>query len=468
MTAAPIAFQSSQGRYHFEGTTQLVNAYAEKRGEDAKAPLSVLPCDGIVELVSSTAGPCRGMIYMEDLDKLYSVHSSTINRVTNSSGTYTATRIGTIPGTDAVELARNQKTDPQLIVRSDAGIQCVESDSVTYALDDDLPDDVVTAEYVSGYHAYGEENRKFTLSSLNSAKVIDALDFATFEQQAGKLIRIKEHAGEMIGFCSRWTEFWRNVSDQDFPFAPIAFRSRGLMSADAVVACDNTLMFPGDDGIVYRLNNYEPARISNHHVERMIQGDASQSAILGFGWSRGGHAFASFSGTDWTRCYDASTGAWHSRESYGSSKWRARYAVQAWGKTIVGDSLSGKLGYLDSNTYTEFGDPIVWKIISPPLHVFPNGAIVDAFHMDIATGYGLLSGQGSDPKVMLRVSKDGGNTFGQYRELGLGATGKYATRVTARRLGAFGPRGIVFEISISDPVARALVATDIELRPLKR
>jgi hypothetical protein len=468
MTAVPIAFQSNQGRYRFEGTTELVNAYAEQRGKDAKAPLSVLPADGIIELVDEAPGPGRGLIYMEDLDKLYAVHPSSIYRVTNAAGVFTATRIGTIPGIDHVQLSRNQKADPQLIVRSDAGVQVVESDSVAFVTDDDLPDDVVTAEYVSGYHAYGEENRKFTLSALNSAKVIDSIDFATFEQKAGKLIRIVESNGEMVGFCSKWMEFWRNIADEDFPFVPMGFKNKGLMSADAVVSIDNTLIFPGDDGIIYRLNNYDPARISNHHVERMIQDDADHAGILGFGWSRGGHAFANFTGTDWSRSYDAATQSWHSRQSYGRTTWRARHAVQAWGKTIVQDAISGKLGYLDSDTYTEYGGTMVWQVISPPMHAFPNGLRIDAFHMDLATGYGTLSGQGSSPKVMLEVSRDGGNTFGGYRELELGATGKHAVRVTARRLGMVGPKGVVFRISISDPVVRALVGTDIETTILKR
>jgi hypothetical protein len=110
---------------------------------------------------------------------------------------------------------------------------------------------------------------------------------------------------------------------------------------------------------------------------------------------------------------------------------------------------------------------MIWGVDSPPMHIFPNGGIIDAVHFDLATGYGTLSGQGSSPKVMLQISKDGGNTFGNYRELDLGIRGKYATRVTARRLGKFGPKGAVFRLRISDPVVRALVNVDIETRPLK-
>lgn len=463
-----IAFQSSEGQYNFEGVAQLINAYAEKRGPDAKAPLSVVPCDGIVELSDEAPGFCRGMIYMEDLDALYSLHPSSCYKTTYDGATFTTTRIGTVPGVDQVQLSRNQKADAEITIKTDAATYVLSSDSIAAQTDTDFPADVVTADYVGGYTVVGRENRIFNISGINTSLIWDALDFATFEQRAGKLVKVHENAGELIGFCSSWMEFWRDTGGADFPFTPIAFKSRGLKAANAVVRCDNTLMFPGDDGIVYRLNNYDPARISTHSVERLISGDANAEDMIGFGWTHDGHAFANFTGTDWSRCYDAATGVWHSRKSYGYDTWRGRHAVAAWNKIIVGDAISGKLGYLDRQTYTEFGDPMVWGVDSPPLHVFPNGAIIDAVHFDLATGYGTLSGQGSDPKIMLEISKDGGATFGQYRELSLGVRGKYATRVTARKLGKFGPKGVVFRLRISDPVARGLVNVDLEIRPLKR
>lgn len=464
MTAAPIAFRSNAGRYNFIGVPQLINAYAEQQGDDAKAPLAVLPCDGLVEFADTEAGPCRGMIYLEDLDRAYSIHPSSAYRI-DSDGT--ATRIGTVPGIDPVQLSRNQKADVQIVVQSEAGAQVIESDSLSFVIDSDLPDPV-SADYVNGYTVYGIEDRRFFLSSLNSSKLIDALDFATFQQKAGKLLKVMGDRGELFGFCTSWTEVWRDVGNADFAFQPLSTIQRGAAAKNAILSCDNTLMFPGNDRIIYRLNNYDPARISTHSIERLLQDDMALEDMIGFSWSRGGHAFANFTGSDYSQCFDASTGAWHTRQSYGYDKWRAQHSMAAFGKTIVGDSQSGKLFYLDSDTYTEDGGTMVWGVDSPPLHVFPNGAIVDAVHFDLATGYGTLAGQGSDPKVMLQISTDGGNTFGQYRELELGVRGTHSARVTARRLGKFGPKGIVFRLRISDPVVRALVACDVELRPLKR
>jgi hypothetical protein len=468
MTAVNIAFQSSEGRYKFEGVAQLINGYAEKRGPDAKAPLSVVPCDGIVEIDNEATGPIRGMIYLEDLEKLYHVHSSSCFKTTYDGSTFTTVRIGTVPGIDQVQLARNQNASPQISVQSASGVQFISSDSLSYSADVDFPTDVVTAENANNYQLYGKADRTWFISSVNEAKTIDPLDFSTFEQKAGKLVRIVEHAGEVFGFCSSWFEPWRKTTDPDFPFSPMGARDVGLGAKNSVVRCDNSLLWIGHDGVVYRLNNYDPLRISTHSVERLISADTSISDAIGFSWSHDGHAFANFTGSNYSRCYDAATGVWHSRESYGYSKWRARYSTRAFDRVIVGDSLTGKIGYLDKDTYTEFGEPMVWGVDSPPLHVFPNGGVVSALHLDLATGYGTLSGQGSDPKIMLQVSTDGGNTFGQYRELSLGVRGKYATRVTARNLGQFGPKGIVFRLRISDPVARGLVGTDVEVKPFKR
>ncbi len=467
MTAIPVAFESKAGKYNFLGTTQLINAYAEKQGKDAKSVLAVIPSDGIIEATDDAPGPCRGLIFLEDLSVLYSVHPSSVYKVMYDGSVFTSARVGTIPGIDPVQLSRNQNASPEIVVHSDAGDQIIASDSVSYILDDDVFDNIVTAEYVSGYTVLGSVDRRYQISSLNDSTLYDGLDFATFEQRAGKLVRIVESAGEMVGFCSSWLEFHRNVADPDFPFAPISFKSRGLKAANAVVRCDGTLMFPGDDNNIQRLNNYDPQIIGTNEISRLIRDDVNAEDMLGFGWELDGHAFANFTGTDWSRCYDAATGVWHSRQSYGMDTWRVRHTAKAWGKVIVGDGISGKLGYLDNETFTEYGNPMIWGVDSPPMHVFPNGAIVDAVHFDVATGYGTLSGQGSNPKIMLQVSRDGGNTFGGYRELELGVTGKHATRVTARRLGKFGPKGIVFRLRISDPVARAISLADVELRPLK-
>lgn len=461
---APIAFRSNRGRYQFIGDAQLINAYPEEMGPDAKDVLAVIPNEGLVQFANTTAGPCRGMIFLPDLELVYTVHPSIIYKI-NSAGT--ATSVGVMPGIDAVQMSRNQKAAPQIVIQGTFGTRVVENDVVYTVTDPDFPTDVISADVSNDYAVYGVEDRSFYISDINDARSIPG-DFDIFDQEAGKLIRVQEDNGELIGMRDRGMEWWRNTGNADFPFERLTTRSGGLLARNAVMRSNGTLIYPADDNNVYRQNNYNREKISTNEVTRLIEADASPSTIFGFSYDRQGHQFACLTGSNWTRCYDSATGAWHARESYHQTTWRARHSVRAFGKTLVGDALTGKIFYLDKDTYTEDGGLFVWKVISPPLHVFPNGAILDAVHFDLATGYGTLTGQGSNPLVMLRTSTDGGNQFGNYRELSLGITGNKHVRVTARRLGKFGPKGVVFDLSISDPVVRALVGCDVEIRPLKR
>jgi len=83
------------------------------------------------------------------------------------------------------------------------------------------------------------------------------------------------------------------------------------------------------------------------------------------------------------------------------------------------------------------------------------------FELDLERGQGLARGQGSDPIVMLRLSRDGGQTWGEEMRLHAGALGAYTQRVIARRLGQ--ARDTVFEVTVSDPIAWSLVGAWLDL-----
>lgn len=85
------------------------------------------------------------------------------------------------------------------------------------------------------------------------------------------------------------------------------------------------------------------------------------------------------------------------------------------------------------------------------------------FELDLERGVGLPSGQGSDPLIALRVSRDGGHTWSEPVEMHAGAIGAYSQRVIARRLGH--ARDAVFEVTVSDPVAWSLVQAWLDLEP---
>lgn len=77
------------------------------------------------------------------------------------------------------------------------------------------------------------------------------------------------------------------------------------------------------------------------------------------------------------------------------------------------------------------------------------------FELDLQAGLGTTDeivaiNQYTNPTVMLRVSYDGGRTWGQQHFMGAGAVGQYLYRCYETMLGS--SRDFVFEVSVSDPV----------------
>lgn len=75
--------------------------------------------------------------------------------------------------------------------------------------------------------------------------------------------------------------------------------------------------------------------------------------------------------------------------------------------------------------------------------------------LDIQTGVGTETGQGSDPVVMFRYSTDSGYTWSNERQLSIGRIGATLSQVPTWRIG-YG-RNFCFEFSGSDPNTLALL-----------
>lgn len=465
-----IAFRSNESKYKYLGQPTLLNCYAEAQGQDAKAPLAVLPCPGMTLFASVTTTPGRGAIYLPDLDKAYSVHQNSVYRVTYDGSTATATYIGVIPGDDIVQFSRNQSDPVEISIHCNAGEFFIENDIVKQVTDPDATlEDCVSQDHLGGYTIYGLENRRYYISAINDAGNISGLDFATAEQTPGPLRRVFAD-GDLFLCKSDAIEQHRNTGNTDFPFELIPpVINKGLLATHAIAKFDNTTALVGSDNIAYRIvGTGQVKRISDHGVERRIEDDSDPDAIMAFGHAGEGHTFFTVTGDSYTRTLDAATNFWHSRQSYRLDHWRARFPFRAWGKWLVQDELTGNIYELDKDSFVEGTDPLIWGLDSPIL-VSPTGAgIVDWVRLDVSTGVGatVSTDQGFEPYLMFSWSTDGGNTFKGNRLLKLGRRGAYNTAVRTWRLGRFDDKGIIFRIRVSDPVIRSIASIEVGARPM--
>lgn len=460
----PIPAGSNAGKYKFEGEPKLINCYAEEN-PGGKAKFKIVDADGLTQFCVTSDTPGRGLLYMDDLDKIIDVRSGGTWDVTSSG---VATRIGTIPGIDRVRIVRNKKATPQIAFQCGAGVYYQEGAVVTKLIDE-LVVNVIDIVEIAGYIVFLFDNGKFLWTGINEITSINALDFATAENSADGLVAGWNFGGYLWLFGSKTIEPWKVSDDPAFIPMPTTV-PRGLIAKFSIAPIDNTLAFVGDNKIVYRLNGFSaPTRISNHEIERLIEAETDPSLLYAFSWSKGGHEFYCLSGQSFSKVYDANTGEWHDRSSDAYANWRVNNTVSMNGTILGGDSLSGKLFYLDETVSTEDGGVLKSEIRFPTVTNFADGGIVDSITFDYVTGKGKVSPteQGYDPLLMVDYSKDGGYTFVGERRLPLGRAGDYATTVRSRRFGRFDDKGIVFRLRQSDPVPRSLTMADIKVRTLK-
>jgi hypothetical protein len=135
------------------------------------------------------------------------------------------------------------------------------------------------------------------------------------------------------------------------------------------------------------------------------------------------------------------------------------------GVHLVGDYVNGKVFTLNDDYYSDNTVEITRLRSSPHMGSGMKRIFCKSLQLDMEVGVGLVSGQGSDPQVMLDWSDDGGHTWSDeaWTSAGgqVGGIGEYSTRVLWRRLGSFRDR--IFRFKITDPVKVTILDAEVDL-----
>ena len=271
-------------------------------------------------------------------------------------------------------------------------------------------------------------------------------------------------------------QVYYNDSSTPMPMQPLR-QGRiiyGLAAKESVVVVDNTThgLFLDENGGVFagRLNGYTIERISTRGLERYWH-EIDYTDAYALGVHHGGHEFyiltfpQADTGRGRTFAYEAETRMWFGIGKYVSGqndfeKYHALTHTHFDGKNLIGDE-QGDLWELDPDSYTfQDSHAIVSRRRCPVIHDNRDRLFFENLEFDVEVGNGLNSGQGSDPKMVLKISDDGGRTFNNQRETSIGVSGEYEERVRFNHLGSSYDR--VFDVSISDPVPRRFMGAYLE------
>jgi hypothetical protein len=456
MALQPVQFAiaTSVGRSTPATSERLVNMFPVLNPPGAKSKVTLLGTPGLLAWNDVGSGTIRGMATMGLF--LYVVSGTELYKV-NFSGS--ATLIGTIAGTAPVAMASNGS---QMAIVADT-ITYVATETTLVSVSNV---DAIDVTVQDGYAVYVTRNSgQFVLSAINDAASVDPLDFATAESKPDALVGIESVNRELWLFGSVSTEVWYNSGAADFPFARNAAGviNRGCLAGRSITVIDGQIFWLADDGCVYRNAGYVPQRISTHAVEYAIGNYelSDKQAAVGLTYSQEGHTFYALNFADGTWVYDLSTGLWHERQSYGETRWRVGVTTTAFGRLLASDFEGNSIYELKLDTYTEDGTVIQRIIDTEPLGNGSGRATLHAYQVDVEAGVGLVTGQGSDPQIMLQWSDDGGRTWSSQHWAGIGQIGRYKNRTLWRRLGMFRQR--TMRLIMSDPVKYAVYGAYADL-----
>jgi hypothetical protein len=445
--------QFSEGRFSAWGGAKVVNGFAEMADGDKADTFAVMAIPGLDPFCSIGSEPIRGMHRMGET--LYAVAGTTLYSI-DSAGTETA--LGTVSGDAPVMMADN---GTQIAIQGGVGNNqgYVLDGTTLYTNITNLPA-VSNVVYIDGYFVWSVfGSDQFIISALNDGLTYDPLDVATVEGDPDDILAVVNDHRELQFYGARTVEIWYNSGAADFPFARQgnAFIERGIRDRNSLVKIDNSVHFVGDDLVVYRLNGYEPTRISTHAIETKI---ASASWFLAWPSTILGHKFYVLDTDVGCWVYDMATSAWHERRSLGKVNYRCGYSANCYGSDLYGDIYTGKIYRPNVYANTEDGVSIPVEILLPSFQTNRLRQTLYSFEAQIQAGQG--NAEATDPQIVLQYSKDGGNTYSTELWRGMGAVGEYLTRCIWRLGVSF--RQLQIKLTLPSSVQRCVISYFADIR----
>lgn len=459
-----------------EHTVNLYVTMLDSEGASAKKALYPTPgVDAFTTLVSGGGGVGRAHAYFSGRE--FAVLGDKFIELTSEAGT-------TVRGTVAVDgfpatISSNGENGGQLFVTSGGSGYTFTLSSNAFAIVASEPWTYVSmGAFSDGYFlALDSSESRMYVSDLNDGTTWGASQFAERSLASDNWVAMRVNSRYVWLLGSATTEVWYNVgSASSFPFAPYAIGLIQLGCAapwSVAVVNDKVVWLAQTDkgGLhVAAADGFSPERVSTGPLDEAISAYQITSDAIGDWYADQGHTFylLTFDAQDITWCYDLDTGVWHQRATWSTAdgeykQWRPRWVAYAFGEHRVLDSLASNVVYELDTSYTDEPDgSTIRRLRRAPALEFENKRLFySSFELLMDVGLGNVTGDGSDPQVMMRFSNDGGNTWSSEAWRSAGKQGEYSIRVRWNRLGSGRKR--VIEVAWSEPVPWRVVAAYVTL-----
>lgn len=431
----------------------------DQGGEQA----ALSPFPGLKPFGTTGAGLPRG--FGEHAGVGYKVTGNTLYSF-DSSGV--ATAIGTIPGANRCWM---RSDGVALVIAYGIGKPITwNGTTLTTGTDVDLPS-ADTVAYINRRVVYDGAGSDLAFADLDAALSVNSANVTTVNTTPGNTLAVETQDQQVIVFTEDGITPYYNSGVSNPPYDTIqnATKNTGLKAVHSVAKDSRFIYFLDNKLRVCRYAGLQVQDIGNPSIGRAIAGYSNPESAIGMAFTLDNASFycITFPGNatwlykeniGWTSLAYGVTGAPHLMNSY----------MYLYNKHLVEDRRNGDILELDFDTYTDNGEIIQHKrdTVNFSGKTFGKpGALVfwDRVQLVVEGGTSLITGQGSDAKIIMSYSDDFGNTFSPERNISTGQQGEYGYILNWEGLGSAYNRR--FRFIMSEPVKCVFISmsADIEL-----
>ncbi|MEE9304398.1 MAG: hypothetical protein V3U84_11545 [Thiotrichaceae bacterium] len=384
----------------------------------------------------------------------------------NSAGT--TTLIGTIPGTDQCVL----ESDGVVLVITYGSGKPISWDgtTLTTGTNVNLPN-ASTVAFIKRRVVYDGIRSDLAFSTLDAALTIAADNVTKVDTTPKDTLAVAVQDQQVIVFSEDSITPYYNSATGNPPYDTIqnATRKVGLKAIHSIAQDANFIYFLDDKLRVCRYSGLQVQSIGNVAIGKAIAGYPNPQDAKGMAFTLDEVNFYCISfpneatwlfkeNVGWTNLAFGVDGSPHLMNSY----------IRLYEKHLIADRRNGNIYELDFDTFTDNGEIIQHQrdTINISGKTFQKpGALVfwDRVRIVIEGGTSLITGQGSDARIIMSYSDDFGNTFSPERNSSIGEQGDYGVELFWDGLGSSYNR--MFRFLMYEPVKCVFISlsADIEL-----
>jgi hypothetical protein len=455
---------------------ELVNFYAERQGEGAKAPWILLPTPGLKYITTvGNLGGNRGM-FTTARERLLIVIGNKLIELKADLSEVELGQLKTKTGRVAfAEVISSTGSYVQLVDGVKGYVLTTETNAFAEIVDPSYEPGTsivsLNGFFIQNTNETWYGGTRFIYSGqFDQANTWDAgIDWFTAEVSPDPIYNLQVINGEMWVFGTKTTEIWYYTGNTEQIFARVTsgLINIGVGGRNAVCSINNQVAWLGSNkegnGSIWLGSGYIPKQISTNSIEYIIGQMADPSDCVAFSYMQEGETFLIFNFISGNRtlCYELSSGLWHERGSYntrtGKNDHHRVVTCTLWQQRIyVGDYDTNQIFEWDLDTYKDHNQIIRRVRTASHLHADRKRVIYRSLEIDMERGTSKLPAAGpvdqvgTEAKVMLTWSDDGGYTWSNEVWETVGRTGNRYARVKFNRLGM--SRDRVFRVTFSDDI----------------